>query len=205
MMKVIKLIYIFIISSSFHNAFSQEEKILTKDSKLDFKPYFFIGFNAPFQYGNTALADAHSSNIGFSAQLGLLTFKGFYFGFGTDSDEYNVEKTELIGNYPISKHNSYFAFLSYEFEVMKKISFSPIIGFGSSELVIKKGGKRRGKQDGNEFRIGTSINYNINKKNAICLNINYINNVYEVNTTESLQEYFSRSNQIQIGLGYKFM
>ncbi|MEM0543352.1 hypothetical protein WFZ85_12055 [Flavobacterium sp. j3] len=69
-------------------------------------------------------------------------------------------------------------------------------------MVIKKSGKRRGAQDGKEFRLGTSINYNFDKHNALCLSILYVNNKYDVKTEETLEDFFGKSNSIQIGIIY---
>jgi hypothetical protein len=204
-MNIFKLISSCILIFYSTSLIGQEIISKKENSKLDFKPYFSIGISVPIQFGNTALAKGHGSGVGFAAELGVLTYQKFYVGLGTDSNAYNVTNQAIIGNYPISKHNSYYGFLSYEFNVIDKFSLSPSIGFGSSELVIKKSGKRRGEQDGNEFRIGTSINYNFNTLNALALKVNYINNVYDVNTNEEFQDFFSKSNQIQIAIVYKFM
>jgi hypothetical protein len=80
---------------------------------------------------------------------------------------------------------------------------SPNIGYGYSELVIRKNNKRRGAQDGTELRLGTLISYNFNKLNSLCFSIMYVNNNYDVKTNESLQDFFSKSNSIQIGVVYR--
>ena len=203
-MKGAKFLHIILLCFCLTNVYCQEQTSERKESTLDFISYFSFGLNYPFQFGKTVLAEAHTPNIGISAELGLLSFKKYNFGIGTDMNHYSVENIELVGDYDTSKHNSYYAFLSFEQKVLNKLSLSPIIGFGSSELVIKKSGKRRGKQDGTEFRIGTTVNYNFNKNNAICLKINYIINNYDVNTVESLEYFYGKSKQIQTAIVYKF-
>ena len=193
--KFLILLFLFI----FPFCFSQE----TKDNKLNLKTSFSIGFIYPIQFGSTALAEGHSSNLGFTSSLGILEYSNFSAGIGLDYIFYSVEDKQLIGNYGSSKHNSYFFYLNYNYPISKKISLSPTFGYGYSELVIKKSGKRRGAQDGKEIRLGTSINYNFDKQNALCLLIQYVNNRYDVRTEEALEDFFGKSNSIQIGIIYK--
>ncbi len=204
-MKVSNLFYLLFLSCCLTNVYGQDQENGIKKSKIDFKCYFSFGINYPFQFGKTVLAEAHTPNVGISAELGFLNFKKFNFGIGSDMNSYSVENIQIVGDYDTSKHNSYYAFLSFEQKVYNKFSIAPIIGFGSSELVIKKGGTRRGKQDGTEFRIGTTVNFNFTKYNALCLKINYILNNYDVNTVESLQNFYGTSQQIQTAIAYKFM
>ncbi|MDI1316969.1 hypothetical protein [Flavobacterium sp.] len=203
-MKVSKFLHLMLFCCCLTNGYCQKQTVKKKESKVDFICYFSFGINYPFQLGKTVLAEAHSPNIGISAELGLVNFKKYNFGIGSDMNNYTVENIEIVGDYDTSKHNSYYVFLSFEQKVLNKLSLSPIIGFGSSELVIKKSGKRRGKQDGTEFRIGTAFNFNFSKNNAICLKVNYILNNYDVNTVESLQYFYGKSNQIQTAIVYKF-
>lgn len=202
MMKMIRILLLIVVACS--DGYSQEPEEPKIKHSVQIKPYFLFGFNVPIQFGDTALATAHSSNVGFVAELGLLTYRNFYAGVGSNMHNYTVQNRQIMGNYYTSKHNSYYGFISYEFPSVSKFSLAPSIGYGFSELVMKKGGSRRGKQSGEEFRIGTAVIYNLNKTNAVCLTIYYINNNYAVNTTESLQDFFGKSNQIQIALAYKF-
>ena len=175
----------------------------SKNSNIQFKISFNVGPIYPIEFGETALAKAHSANIGLTSSLGLLKYSNFSTGIGFDLINYSVDNKQIIGDYENSKHNSYFIFVNYDYEVSKLFSLTPTIGYGASELVIRKDGKRRGKQDGKELRLGTSINYNFNKQNALCFSIMYINNTYNVKANESLQDFFSKSNSIQLGIIYK--
>lgn len=198
--KFLLLVYIFFFTS----CFSQEgEEKKTNNKRISLNSSFSVGLIYPIEFGTTALAKGHSSNVGLTTSLGLVEFSNFTFGIGLDYIFYSVEDKQLIGNYGSSKHNSYFMFLNYDYPISKKLSLNPIFGYGYSELVIKKSGKRRGAQDGNEMRIGTSFNYNFNDNNVLCFSILYVNNRYVVNTTESLKDFFEKSNSIQIGIIYK--
>ena len=186
----------------FQNCFSQEI-IQPQKSKLQLDSSFLVGFIYPIQFGNTALSKGHDTDYGFTSSFGLLKYNGICAGIGLDMVYYQVKNKQIIGDYQNSKHNSYFGFIKYDFNLSKKISFTPNIGYGYSELVIRKNSKRRGSQDGNEFRLGTFINYNFNNQNALSLSVMYVNNVYDVKTNEEFQDFFSKSNSIQLGLVYK--
>lgn len=175
----------------------------SKNPNIQFKISFIVGPIYPIEFGETALAKAHSANIGLTSSLRLLEYSNFSTGVGLDLINYSVDNKQLIGDYENSKHNSYFIFINYDYEISKKLLLTPNIGYGASELVIRKDGKGRGKQDGKELRMGTSINYNFDKHNALCFTIMYVNNTYDVKANESLQDFFSKSNSIQFGIVYR--
>lgn len=186
----------------FQSCFSQKNSD-ANDTRLRIRTTFSFGAIYPIEFGNTALSKAHSPNVGFTTSVGLLKFTSFSAGFGVDLVGYNVTDTQITGDYTTSKHNSYFIFLNYDYDLTTKFSITPTIGYGESELAIRKSSKRRGSQDGKEFRLGSSINYNINKYNAFCFSILYVNNTYNVNANESIKDYFKKSNSIQLGIVYR--
>lgn len=180
-----------------------QEKTESKKNKLQLDSSFIVGFIYPVEFGNTALSKGHSTEFGLTSSFGLLKYNKFCLGVGLDMVIYSVKDKQIIGEYQTSKHNSYFGFVKYDYNITNKISLSPNVGYGYSELVIRKNSKRRGAQDGAELRLGTFINYNFNKQNTLSLSIMYVNNTYEVKTNESLQDFFSKSNSIQFGIVYK--
>lgn len=180
-----------------------QEKTEPKKNKLQLDSSFIVGFIYPIEFGNTALSKGHNANLGLTSTFGLLKYNKISAGIGLDMVIYSVKDKQIIGDYDNSKHNSYFGFVKYDYNLTNKISFSPNIGYGYSELVIRKNNKRRGAQDGTEFRLGTLISYNFNKQNALCFSIMYVNNTYDVKANESLQDFFSKSNSIQIGIVYR--
>lgn len=183
-------------------AYSQSE-IKKAPENLKIKTSFTIGPIYPIEFGNTALAKAHSYIFGFTSTLGLLKYSNFSAGFGVDYVSYSVKNKQIIGDYQSSNHNSLFIFLNYDYDLNNKWTLTPNIGYGTSELVIRKDGKRRGSQDGKEFRIGSSINYNLNKNNAFCFSLLYVNNNYNVKANESIKDFFKKSNSIQLGIIYR--
>lgn len=186
----------------FQGCYSQSKnKIAT--SEFIFKTSLSMGAIYPIEFGKTALSEAHSSNIGFTATVGLIQYSGFTAGLGFDHVRYNVDDTQIIGVYESSIHNSYFITLNYEYPLTDKFSLTPSIGYGESNLAIRKGDKNRGSQDGKEFRLGSSLNYNFNDHNAICFSLLYVNNNYIVNANETVKDYFKKSNSIQLAIVYR--
>jgi hypothetical protein len=173
------------------------------DNQLSLKPYFSIGCIYPIEFGSTALSEGHTANIGVNSSLGILRYSNFSAGFGIDFVSYSVKNEQIIGDFERSNHYSCFGFINYDYPIGNKVSLTPSFGYGVSELSIRKNKTRRGMQDGKEIRLGTSINYNFNQHNALCLSILYVNNRYDVNTNEAVKDYFGKSNSIQIGILYR--
>jgi hypothetical protein len=158
----------------------------------------------PIQFGNTALAKAHKPKPGFSAQMNMLDFKNFKFGWGFDLSTYDITDKEMIANLSTSKYTSIYMLLSYEYKVNNKFQITPNIGYGSASLALGSRASRFGKQTGNEFRIGSNIDYRISNAIFVIGGLNYVHNVFDIHTSPEYESFFSKANQIQINFGIRF-
>ncbi len=158
----------------------------------------------PIQLGNTALAKAHKPRPGFSAQMNFLDFKNFKFGWGFDLCTYDITDKEMIANLSTSKYSSIYMLLSYEYKLTDKIQITPNIGYGSASLALGSRASRFGTQTGNEFRIGSNIDYRIGRAIFLIGGLNYVNNGFDIDTSPEYESFFSKANQIQINFGIRF-
>lgn len=172
--------------------------------ELEFKVNARFQLLYPIQFGNTALAKAHSPFIGFSSQLNLLDFMGFKAGFGVDLVTYKITDRQMIANLNASKYTSAYLLLSYEYKLSQKFLITPNIGYGSASLDLGSRDSRFGGQSGNEFRIGGILDYKIGKSTYVFGGINYISNTLDVETAPEYKSYFSKAKQIQLSLGIRF-
>lgn len=175
-----------------------------KKADLEFKVNTRLQLVRPIQFGNTALSKAHSSDVGFSGHLNLLDFNGFKAGAGFDWITYQITDKQLIGNLNTSKYSSFYMLLSYEYKLTQKILITPNIGYGSADLDLGSRNGRFGGQDGTEFRLGAFFDYKIGKSTYAFAGVTYITNTFEVETAPEYKDFFSKANQIQLSLGFRF-
>jgi hypothetical protein len=186
-------------------AFAQKEETKTPtQSEFGFKVNTRFQFLYPIQFGNTALAKAHQPNLGFSVQMNLLDFQHFKAGFGFDFVTYKITDKQTIANLSNSKYTSAYFLLGYEYKLSEKILITPNIGFGSASLELGSRNSRFGKQNGNEIRVGGSLDYKIGKSTYVFGGVNYITNTLDVETAPEYKSFFSKANQIQLSFGIRF-
>jgi hypothetical protein len=184
-------------------AFAQNETTAPKP-QLEFKINARFQIIYPIQFGNTALAKAHNPRVGFSSQVNFLNYNNFKAGFGFDLVTYDIADQQLIANLSTSKYTSYYVLLGYEYKLNPKIQITPNIGYGSASLDLGSRNSRFGKQNGNEFRIGGILDYEIGRGTAVFCGVNYITNTFDVETAPEYKSFFSKANQLQLSLGIRF-
>ena len=172
--------------------------------RLKIKPVGRIYVLKPFHQGDNAFSDAYSSSVGFGGHLFLPKFKNFRLGFGGDYIPYEVEKENLIGTISTNTYYSAYGLLSYDVNVTEKFNFSPVIGLGSSTLRMRTRDRRIDSQNGTEFRIGLYSDYTFSPHFGGFVGLYYISNRFKINTHPDFEDYFGKSNSIQVSLGLKF-
>ncbi|UPQ79363.1 hypothetical protein M0M57_00650 [Flavobacterium azooxidireducens] len=168
------------------------------------KPLGRIYILHAIQQGDNALADAYSSKIGFGGQFFLPKYKNFRLGFGGDYVPYKVEKENMIGTIGSSYYYSVYGLLSYDIIITENFNLSPVIGYGNSTLSLRSNTRKIDPQNGNEFRIGLYSDYTFSPHIAGFVGLYYISNRFTINTHPDYEDYFGKSNSIQLSLGLKF-
>ena len=172
--------------------------------ELEIKANFRLQTFLPVHFGNNALAKAHKPRPAFSMQLNLLEYNHFKAGLGLDFVTYDITNSELIANLSTSKYTSAYVLIGYEYKINQKLLLTPTIGYGSATLDLGSRNSRFGNQGGNEFRIGSILDYKIGKTTYVFGAIQYVTNTFDVKTTAEYQSFFSKSNQLQLTLGIRF-
>lgn len=184
-------------------AYAQNETP-TINKELEFDTSFRFQTFYPIQFGNTALAKAHKPRPGFSAQMNVLDYQNFKAGFGFDFATYDITDKEVIANLSTSKYTSAYFLISYEYEAFPKLRITPNLGYGSASLELGSRSSRFGKQGGNEFRIGTYIDYKIGKTSYAFIGVHYVSNSFNIRTAPEYESFFSKATQLQLNLGIRF-
>jgi hypothetical protein len=173
-MKNSHLLFILFI---WNTTFCQESK---SKPELEIEANFRLQTFLPVHFGNNALAKAHKPRPAFSMQLNLLEYNNFKAGLGLDFVTYDITNNELIANLSTSKYTSAYVLIGYEYKINKKLLLTPTFGYGSASLDLGSRNSRFGKQGGNEYRIGSILDYRIGKAIYVFGAIHYVANKFEV-------------------------
>lgn len=158
----------------------------------------------PVHFGDNALAKGYDSDLGFGLEIGLFKYNNLRFGIGYNIVQYKVTDTQMIGNIRNGNYTSIYGSFSYEYQIIDAISVIPNIGYGYAKLANRSSSKSFGSQDGNEFRVGLTGNYNFTKFSSVYIGVQFIHTTLDVKTAPEYVDYFGKMNQIQLAVGVQF-
>lgn len=165
--------------------------------------YLRLGTIKPNQIGNHSMSKDFESKFGFAASLYLIKYKKFRLGGGAEFSQYNVTDKSKIGEVSYLNSSTFYFTICYDFALSNKIIIQPSVGYGNENLNLSSINKKFTTQNGNEIRIGSYLDYRLNRSFAIFVSVNYISSSLEVDTSEEYKDYFGKAQQVQIGLGFK--
>lgn len=194
-------IFIIIIILSSISVFSQRE---TKTKIVDFYPAFRFGFQLPIHFGDNYFSKDLSSGFGFHSTLSLVKIYNFRLSLGYEFQKLRVENSDKIGNFDFINSNTYQFILEYEIPLNSKFDLNPTISYGKCRFNYKEntGGSILAKQNLEEIRLGSYINYNLNKTFAgyAGLHFSHFYNT-DLNATPENKDYFGKGNKFIISIG----
>jgi len=172
--------------------------------KVSFENYFRFNFILPFQTGNHSLAKDFEPKIGFNTNLSLVSYNNFSLVFGYQFSRYHVINSSNVGDINRLNYSVIYGEIDYDVVVYDKLKVIPNVGYGYVNNKYKSGKRNFGSQEGTEFRLGTSINYNFTKTFSTFIGFNYVLTDLNINTNKAYEDYFGKANRFQINLGVKF-
>lgn len=194
-------IFIIIIILSSISVFSQRE---TKTKIVDFYPAFRFGFQLPILFGDNYFSKDLSSGFGFHSTLSLVKIYNFRLSLGYEFQKLRVENSDKIGNFDFINSNTYQFILEYEIPLNSKFDLNPTISYGQCRFNYKEntGGSILAKQNLEEIRLGSYINYNLNKTFAGYAGLHF-SHFYnsDLNATPENKDYFGKGNKFIISIG----
>lgn len=161
-----------------------------------------IGITAPFHFGSNSLNNDTSNKIGFFTSVSLIKVYNYNLSFGFDSQKYTIND-RFLGNFNYINKNSYLFQIDYKLKINPKFDLFPNIAYAISNLNYINEGSKQAIQNGNEIRIGGTIDYKLNTTFSTYVGLNYIYYHSNLNATEENKKYYGQSNSIQLSLGFK--
>ena len=193
------LIIIIIFFGSF--VFSQEDN---KTKIIDFSPAFRYGFQLPIQFGDNYFAKDLSSGFGFHTTLSLIKIYNFRLSLGYEFQKLKVDNSDAIGNFDFINSNTYQYILEYEVPINSKFVLNPTVSYGQSQFNYKEniGKSILAKQNLEEIRFGSYINYSLNKTFAGYAGLHF-SHFYnsDLNASVENKDYFGTGNKFVLTLG----
>ncbi|WP_310557848.1 outer membrane beta-barrel protein [Flavobacterium sp.] len=181
-------------------SYGQDKK--TK-SIVTFKPELTLYIIAPNNFGNNYLAEANESKIGIGTNLNFIEVHHFKLGMGYDYIGYSITDVSRAGNIGSSRYNAVYGLLEYEFKLSNELYLQPYLGYGSVKLNFKSGDRSFGHQTGNDFRIGCSVDYKLDKTISAFAGFGYVSSSYDIKTAPEFVSFYDNSKMLQINIGFK--
>ena len=192
-MKKIILLSLFIYSFSF----GQEIK---KTKTIDLEPSMRIGIVIPIHFGTNMITKEFNNNIGFTSNFSFLQVYNFKLSLGFEYQKYNETNSSIGIISHINKYN-YSVQTDYTININQKYSIIPFMQYGSSNLNFKNINTIIAKQNGNEIKIGSYLDYKLNTTYSIYASFNFCKLFNDINASRKNEIYYASSNAFQIAVG----
>ena len=115
-----------------------------------------------------------------------------------------INNSNVIGNFDYINSNTYQYILEYEIPITTKFDLNPTLSYGQCNYNYKEntGGSVLAKQFLEEIRIGSYLNYSLNKTFSGYTGIHF-SHFYNSNlvATSENKEYFGKGNKFILSLG----
>jgi hypothetical protein len=207
MKKIITYLFLFFFLQNF-----AQESAITTSNKTSSKTKNEFGIDGVWRlyptsakhFGNNAFAKAHEDgSSGLGTSFALLKYGNFRAGLAYELTKYSVSDVSKVGNFANSNNQTFTWFISYDYRLNKTFVLVPNIGYGSSYVNQRSKSKRFGHYSGNHFRLGVQTDAELGTSVAVFVGIHYISTKYSIKTNAEFQDYFQKSQQIQLSFGLK--
>lgn len=176
-----------------------------KKPSIEFEPGFHIGWSQAIATGKTALNDGYSAAGGGNVQLDLVNYRNILLGVGASAQLFNVTDPSIVGEFESAAYSSVYVAASYKYRFSKRWILLPSIGVGASRFRIRESNDLSPSfQKGREVRIGSTINFQLDKAFWMYVGAGYTWSKMGINTTPEFENYYSNFSHVQFQLGLYF-
>lgn len=199
---MIKKIVFWLLFSAISFAQNQESKSTEKTVK--FEETFRIYYVIPNQIGNHSLAKDYENRFGFGSKLTLVSIKNFNLGFGGEYVAYTITDKSSAGNFSKGNYKNAFFLVNYPIPISSKFTINSNAAIGVLEFTQRENQVRQSHQNGTNFRLGMSTDYELGKEVDVFFGIDYIYTKFKLNANPEIIDYFGKSNNLQFTIGFNF-
>jgi len=157
--------------------------------------------------GDNFIGNGLSNGIGFGVRLQQDVYKNIYVGGSLTQDFFDVEDTQVIGEFSkTSKFNAYL-FAGYDYVLDTDWNITADVGYGYSQNKNKQDllqGSGRFRDTGNVLRLTTSLEYALSLGVSVYVSPSFEKVFYNINTAPALGNDFDTGNYFNLALGFRF-
>ena len=198
-MKKVALLLLFTYQLTAQKSDSIQNKKIVK-----FEQNFSLYYIIPNQIGNHTLAEDYKNRFGFGTKLTFISVKNFDIGLGGEYISYKVINQSNAGNFSNGNYKNVFLTTNYPLQISKKLILNPSTGIGLVQFSQREKNVRYSHQNGINYRIGLSTDYELGKEIDAFFGVEYVYTIFKLNANPEILDYYGKSNQFQITLGIKF-
>ncbi|RZJ65493.1 MAG: hypothetical protein EOO50_13600 [Flavobacterium sp.] len=157
----------------------------------------------PIAFGDNFYGEGHDPIIGFGLNGSLLQVSNLRFGLGFEYAVFDVKDQAMIGTFENSTFKMYYVFGEYDKRISQKVTLTPGIGVGYASNRHGSWTEDYGRQNGYAVRAGLNTSLQVSKHGYFYLGVHYIYGNFTVDTEDAFEDYYSKTNQIQLSLGFQ--
>lgn len=198
-MQKIMLLLLFSVAS-----FAQVKDSVAQKKLFQFDETFSMYIVSPQQIGNHTLAKDYNNGVGFGSRLTLFSVKNFNLGGGGEIVVYQVTNRSNAGNFSKGTYKNAFVLVNYPIQVAPNFTLTPSSAVGLLQFTQRQRGTRHSHQEGINYRLGVSADYEVGKELDFFIGLDFIYTKFRLKANPEIIDYFGHSNNLQLSLGLRF-
>lgn len=198
-----KTVFLLLFSAT---VFAQENDSLQVQEKKIFKfeETFSMYYVVANQSGNHTLAKDYSNRFGFGSRLTLFSLAKFNLGAGGEYVTYSVSNQSNAGNFNKGTYKNFFFLVNYPIQVAPRFTLTPVAAIGALQFTQRQRGIRHSHQEGINYRIGVSADYEVAPEMDLFLGLEFIDTRFNLNANPEIFDYYGKSKNLQMSIGIRF-
>lgn len=183
-----------------------QQTVTPESNGIRFDPGYRVGLWRLCPTGTTALRQATNRGNGVNFDLDLASYKNWMFGVGATYARFNITDNSVVGNFDWSRYTSVYCGVSYRYTFKKRWSLMPSISVGAVGYKLQNTATEitASKQKGQEYRIGSTLNYRFGNHTAAYVGLFYAGVNVGTNTTAAFEDFYSDLSHLQLQFGIYF-
>ncbi|AZQ44478.1 hypothetical protein EJ995_09560 [Nonlabens ponticola] len=190
-------------------SFCQGQSIIAndKDEVLERAFMFDLHMQRTVPSGDNFIGNGLEFGYGFGSRLAFKVYDDIYVGGALSLDYFDVQDTNVIGEFDRSTKFNAYLFVGYDFRINETWNATADIGYGYSQNKNRQNfdqGSGRFRDSGNVLRFTSSIDYSFNKDISVFVSPSYELVSYNISTADALGDDFDNGNYLSFALGVRY-
>lgn len=193
--------YIYLFASIFFSIATQAQE--TETDIVWMKDYnaLLSGFVAT---GNNMTKEAHNDlGLGIEFKLGIIQYKKFGVAAFVNFSTHDIDNNQMIGDFDKTNFFNYGGAIRYRIDLDAYNMIKPEAGLFYSD-VVDTGNSKKAKYDGLGYKLGMDYLLKFSKHASFVVGAHYHITHFNMAANPRYEDYFRKSNRIQVTVGFNF-